>query len=158
MSSCFEGLFSVRSMVIARWLLNCELPGMAQASSANHELKGFQAIGRAELERGIRQREGIAVEQRPDHIDEIQRASELDLAICNIDRESKQRRNARATLRRIREGTFGVCKRCEADIHSEPACCDPVGIALYCIVCREVVDRDCEEMRIPAHNLRSKAA
>jgi hypothetical protein len=51
-----------------------------------------------------------------------------------------------------------VCKRCEADIHSEPACCDPVGIALYCIVCREVVDRDCEEMRIPAHNLRSKAA
>jgi RNA polymerase-binding transcription factor DksA len=145
-------------MVIARWLLNCELPGMAQASSANHELKGFQAIGRAELERGIRQREGIAVEQRPDHIDEIQRASELDLAICNIDRESKQRRNARATLRRIREGTFGVCKRCEADIHSEPACCDPVGIALYCIVCREVVDRDCEEMRIPAHNLRSKAA
>jgi DnaK suppressor protein len=132
---------------------------MAQASPANLELNQFQAILEtrvAELERGIRQRDGIVVEQSPDQIDEIQRASERDLAISNIDRESKELLNARAALRRLREGTFGVCEQCEEDIHPKRLAAIPW--ASFCIACQEAVDRDCEEIRIPAHNLMNNAA
>ena len=131
---------------------------MAQASPANLELDQFQAILEtriAELERGIRQRDGIVVEQSPDQIDEVQRASERDLAISNIDRESKELLNARAALRRLREGTFGVCEQCEEDIHPKRLAAIPW--ASFCITCQETVDRDCEEIRIPAHNLMNNA-
>jgi RNA polymerase-binding transcription factor DksA len=57
------------------------------------------------------------VEASPDQTDEIQRAAELHLAISNIDRESKELRNARAALRGIHEGTFGVCEECDETIH-----------------------------------------
>jgi DnaK suppressor protein len=132
---------------------------MAQASPANLELDQFQAILEtriAELERGIRQRDGIVVEQSPDQIDEVQRASERDLAISNIDRESKELLNARAALRRLREGTFGVCEQCEEDIHPKRLAAIPW--ASFCIACQETVDRDCEKIRIPAHNLMNNAA
>jgi hypothetical protein len=50
-------------MVISRWLLDCGLPGMAQASSANYELNRCPAIVEtriAELERGIHRHKGIS--------------------------------------------------------------------------------------------------
>src|SRR3954454_2002031 len=93
---------------------------MAKASSTNYELTRFQMILEArvaELEQGIRQRDGIAVEQSSDQLEEIQHASERDLAISNIDRGSRQLRDARAALRRIRDGSFGVCEECEEEIH-----------------------------------------
>src|ERR1700761_6999261 len=70
----------------------------------------------AELERGMRRRDDIAVEQTPDAVEEVQRASERALAISNIDRESKQLKNARAALRRIHDGSFGFCEECEDEI------------------------------------------
>ncbi|HEX4168300.1 MAG TPA: TraR/DksA family transcriptional regulator, partial [Bryobacteraceae bacterium] len=92
----------------------------------------------AELERGICQRDGIAVEQSPDQVEEIQRASERALAICNIDRESKQLRNAREALRRIYEGNFGVCEQCEEQIHPKRLLAIPW--ASLCIQCQEAID------------------
>jgi DnaK suppressor protein len=132
---------------------------MAQTSSANHELRRFQAVLEAliaDLERGTRQRDGIAVEQSADQVDEIQRASEHALAICNIDRESKQLRDARAALRRIREGTFGVCEECEEQIH--PKRLVAISWASLCIQCQEAKDCNREEMRMTADNLLSNAA
>ena len=134
---------------------------MTQTSSQNQELNRYQAILEArilELERGVRQRDGIAVEQSSDQIDEIQRASERDLAISNIDRESKQLRHARAALRRIHEGTFGVCEECEEDIH--PKRLAAVPWASLCIVCQEALDRNSEAMQIrvrPDNGMRDAA-
>jgi DnaK suppressor protein len=132
---------------------------MKQPPSGNRELKRFQAILEArvaELERAIRQRDGIAVEQSPDQVDEIQRASERDLVIRNLDRESHQLRNARAALRRIRDGAFGVCERCEGEIH--PKRLAAVPWAPLCIQCQEAQDCNHEEMRIPIDILSSNAA
>jgi RNA polymerase-binding transcription factor DksA len=60
-----------------------------------------------ELERGIHHREAIAIEQSPDQLDEIQSASDRDLAISKMDRQSKQLRDVRAALRRIGDGSLG---------------------------------------------------
>ena len=132
---------------------------MTQTSPTNQEVNRYQGILEAriaELERGVRQRDGIAVEQSPDQLDEVQRASERDLAISNMDRESKQLRNARAALRRIREGTFGVCEECEENIHPKRLAAIPW--ASLCILCQEALDRDREEMLIHADNLIRDAA
>ena len=40
-------------------------------------------------------------------------ASQRDLAISNLNRESQQLREVRAALRRITEGSFGVCEHAE---------------------------------------------
>jgi hypothetical protein len=74
---------------------------MTQTPSTNQEVDRFQAILEtriAEFERGIRQRDGVAIEQSADQVEGIQRASERDLAISNIDGGSRQLREARAAL------------------------------------------------------------
>jgi DnaK suppressor protein len=128
--------------IIAFWLFNCEVGCMSEASSTPRDFAKFQMILEAritELERGIRQRDGILVEQSPDQLDEIQRASERDLAISNIDRGSKQLRDARAALRRIRDGSFGVCEQCEEEIPQKRLVAIPW--ASLCIQCQEALDR-----------------
>jgi DnaK suppressor protein len=49
-------------------------------------------------------------------MDQIQYASERDLAIRNVDRETTLLREVKATLRRIRDGSFGTCMDCESPI------------------------------------------
>ena len=128
------------------------------SSPIDHDLGRFQGILEAriaELERGVRQRDGIAIEQSPDQLDEIQRASERDLAISNIDRGSRQLRNARAALQRIRDGSFGVCQECEEEIHPKRLVAIPW--ASLCIRCQEDVDSR-EDVAVSTYSNVGKAA
>lgn len=97
----------------------------------------------AELGRVLRSREGIAVEKSADQMDEIQHASERDLAICNADRDSLLLRQIHAALRRIHDGSFGTCIECEWEI--SPKRLAAVPWASRCIQCREAADRDGQE-------------
>src|SRR6202171_4371344 len=106
------------------------------------ELKKFKEIleaRQAELELFVRNREGIAIEKSPDALDEVQHAAERELAIRNLDRESNLLRNVRGALRRIAEGSFGVCLHCEEDI--SPKRLAAVPWAAFCIQCQEIADR-----------------
>ncbi len=94
---------------------------------------------RAELSAGLRNREEIAIEKSPDSIDEVQLAGERELAIRNLDRESNLLRNVNGALRRIADGSYGVCLHCEEDI--KPKRLDAVPWAKYCIRCQEAADR-----------------
>ena len=89
----------------------------------------------AELEQLVRNRDGIAIEKSPDALDEVQHAAERELAIRNLDRESNLLRNVRAALRRIDEGSFGVCLHCEEDI--SPKRLAAVPWARFCVSCQE---------------------
>ena len=83
------------------------------------------------------------VEKSPDALDEVQHASERELAIRNLDRESNLLRNVRAALRRIDEGSFGVCLHCEEDI--SPRRLAAVPWTAFCIQCQEMADRQIAE-------------
>jgi DnaK suppressor protein len=124
------------------------------------ELNRFRAILTlrvAELERFTRHREGITIERSADQLEEIQAASERALAVCNLDRESNQLRNARAALRRIQEGNFGTCQQCDDDIH--PKRLAAVPWATFCIRCQEAVDNlDLEEVQASSRDLLGRAA
>ena len=94
----------------------------------------------AELVQVLRNRDGIAIEKSADQMDEIQYASERDLAIQNVDRESTLLRQVRAALRRIHDGSFGTCIECEWVIN--PKRLAAVPWASRCIQCQEIADRD----------------
>jgi DnaK suppressor protein len=97
----------------------------------------------AELSAVIKNRDGITIEKSPDALDEVQNAAERELAIRNLDRESNLLRNVRLALRRIDEGTFGVCVHCDEEI--SPKRIAAVPWTPYCIACQEQADRAQEE-------------
>ncbi|MCL6505779.1 MAG: TraR/DksA family transcriptional regulator [Bryobacteraceae bacterium] len=109
------------------------------------ELNRFKQIleeKQAELAKVLRKREGIAIEKAADALDEVQFAAERELAIRNLDRESQLFRQVRAALRRMDEGTFGICVHCDEEI--SPKRLQAVPWAAYCLKCQEIVDRQQE--------------
>jgi DnaK suppressor protein len=127
---------------LREWPPDCFLPSMITTSSRHEELSRVQIVLEAlvtELECGIRHREAIAIEQSPDQLDEVQIASDRHLAISAMDRQSKQLRDVRTALRRIRDGRFGICEQCDEDIASKRLAAIPW--ASLCIVCQEAEER-----------------
>ena len=110
------------------------------------EMGGVQEIlerKAMELDRELRNRDGIAIEKSADQMDEIQYASERELAIRNVDRESDLLRQVKAALRRVRAGSFGNCAECELAI--SPRRLAALPWALLCIQCQEAADRERQE-------------
>jgi len=110
--------------------------------AAHRTISGFQEVlerQEAELVRVLRKRDGIAIEKSADLMDEIQLATERDLAIRNVDRESGLLRDVQDALRRIHGGEFGTCMECESAIN--PKRLAAVPWAARCIQCQEADDR-----------------
>jgi DnaK suppressor protein len=107
------------------------------------ELNNFKNIlesRRAELEQIVRNRDGIVIEKSADALDEVQHATERELAIRNLDRDSNLLRNVRSALRRIEDGSFGTCIHCEEEI--SPRRLAAVPWSPFCIRCQEQADRN----------------
>lgn len=123
------------------------------------ELEKFKKIlqqKQDELERIVRNRDAITIEKSADALDEVQHASERELAIRNLDRESNLLRNVRSALRRINEGTFGTCLHCEEEISAKRLAAVPW--APFCIACQEQADRNMEEGNESLEDLLVNAA
>lgn len=108
-------------------------------------LNGFQGIleqKRTELARGLQRRDEIAIEKSADLLDEIQLASERELAIRNADREAVLLRDVRAALHRLQDGSYGICVECEEEIG--PKRLAAVPWASRCVRCQEISDRQGE--------------
>jgi DnaK suppressor protein len=97
----------------------------------------------SELTRLLRNRDGIVIEKSADQMDEIQFATERDLAIRNVDRDSGLLRDVKDALRRIHDGNFGACIECESAI--SPKRLAAVPWAGRCIQCQDTTDRDRRE-------------
>ena len=115
------------------------------------ETGGFQEIlqrKQAELNRLLRQRDEMAIETSADQMDQIQYASERDLAIRIVDRESTLLQQVKAALRRIHGGSFGTCIECDSAIG--PKRLAAVPWAPRCIQCQDDADRDVREALVNA--------
>jgi DnaK suppressor protein len=114
--------------------------------TAHSVVNGFQKVlerKESEVVHALRKRDGIAIEKSADQMDEIQLATERDLAIRNVDRESGLLRDVQDALRRIQAGEFGTCTECESEI--SPKRLAAVPWAARCIQCQEAADREREE-------------
>ena len=119
---------------------------MKIASTELSEIREILERKRAELVEVLRKRYGsIAIQKSADQMDEIQYASERDLAIGNVDRESSRLREVKAALRRIEDRSFGTCIECESVI--SPRRLAAVPWAPRCIQCQEAADRDAQKTR-----------
>jgi DnaK suppressor protein len=110
------------------------------------EKGGFREIlerKKAELDRVLRKRDDIAIEKSADQMDEIQYATERDLAIRNVDRDSTLLRQVKASLQRLHDGSFGACIECEEAI--SPKRLAAVPWASRCIQCQNTADRERQE-------------
>ncbi len=129
---------------------------MKIAASGMSGIKEILERREAELVQVLRRRDGIEIEKSADQMDEIQYASERDLAIRNVDRESILLRAVKAALRRIDEGGFGTCTDCESPI--SPKRLAAVPWASRCIGCQEAADRDGQERPESSGESLAKAA
>jgi len=109
----------------------------------------------AELVQILRKRDGIAIEKSADQMDEIQYASERDLAIRNVDRESTLLHEVKAALRRIHDDSFGTCIECESAI--SPKRLAAVPWALRCIQCQHAADNGQERTDFVSGTLSNAA-
>lgn len=118
------------------------------------DLRGIQEVldrKVAELSQVLQKRDGIAIEKSADQMDEIQYATERDLALRNVDRDSSLLRQVRAALQRIHSGSFGTCLDCDSAI--SPKRLAAVPWALRCIRCQETADREEQEPGVDSENL-----
>lgn len=107
------------------------------------ELNKFRnalAARQKELEGLIRNREAASIETSADTLDQIQHAAERERVLETLARESACLRYARAALRRVDTGVFGICLDCEEDIN--PKRLAAVPWAARCIACQERADRE----------------
>lgn len=110
------------------------------------ELSKFKKIleqRRDDLERVVSNRDAITIEKSADALDEVQHAAERELAIRNLDRESNLLRSVRLALRRLDDGSFGICLHCEEEISAKRL--NAVPWAAFCIQCQEQADRHRED-------------
>jgi DnaK suppressor protein len=107
-----------------------------------HDIEAFIVIlkaKQADVSRTSQSRESIMIERSADQLDEIEGAVARDIAIQNLDRESRLLRDIRTALGRIDEGTFGQCLHCEEDISRRRL--EAVPWAKLCLPCQEAADR-----------------
>jgi DnaK suppressor protein len=116
---------------------------MKKTATNSNEFQHALERKEADLTQVLRRRDDIAIEKSADQIDEIQYASERDLAMRTKDRESILLREVRAALARLADGTYGTCIQCEEAII--PKRLAAVPWAFRCIQCQETADRDREE-------------
>ena len=93
----------------------------------------------AELGKGSRSREALAIETSPDDLDRIQNTNDRDYAMGNLERASNRLREVRTALCRVDAGTFGICVGCAENINLKRLAAVPW--ASFCIVCQEASDR-----------------
>jgi DnaK suppressor protein len=123
--------------------------------SAKSGVQEILEAKQAELAGGLRNRDGIAIEKSADQMDEIQYATERDLAIRNVDRESTLLRQVKAALLRIHDGSFGTCLDCETAI--SPKRLIAVPWAPRCIKCQEFADLNGQEAEDGSETLGNAA-
>ena len=104
----------------------------------NDVLKVLEAK-RNELLNAVSDRDEIRIENAAEEFDRLQQQLNREVAIRNLDRESRLLKDVQAALGRVQEGTFGLCLRCEEDIPEKRLKALPW--AAYCVACQEVVDR-----------------
>ena len=94
-------------------------------------------------EQPLGRRDEIAVESVPDTLDRVQRETERELAIRQIESSFSRVQKIRLALERIDEGSYGTCLGCDTEI--SPKRLNAVPWAEYCVHCQEIADREHSE-------------
>lgn len=93
----------------------------------------------ATIATGSDKRADIVIQQSADDLDQTQFATERDLTVSLLNRDSQMSRRVKGALRRMEDGTYGTCLACEEPISVKRL--QAVPWAELCIHCQERSDR-----------------
>src|SRR5215467_4812033 len=93
-----------------------------------------------QMEQPQHKRDDIAVENAPDSIDRVQRATERELTIRQIESDFNRLQNIRLALQRIDDGSYGTCLRCDGAISIKRL--NILPWAAHCVKCQDIADRE----------------
>ena len=79
-------------------------------------------------------------EDIPDNLDKALMHAEMDFAFTRLFRDGLNKENILMALRKIDEGTYGICEECEEEISIERLMAVPD--ARYCIACQMSLERE----------------
>ncbi len=79
-------------------------------------------------------------ENFPDEIDKAMMHAEMDFAFTRLFREGVSKENIMRALRKIDDGTYGICEQCEEEISA--ARLKAVPDARYCVACQEALEKE----------------
>ena len=80
----------------------------------------------------------IVAQQSPDALDQTQFATERDLMVSLLNRDTEMYRRVKAALSRLEDGTYGTCLTCEDSISVKRL--QAVPWAELCLRCQERSD------------------
>lgn len=92
----------------------------------------------AELSNSSDRRDEIQIERAPDSLDDIQNMMQRDLAVAQLNRNTKMIREVQRALARIEDDSYGICLHCDEEIN--PRRLNAVPWAALCIKCQERSD------------------
>jgi DnaK suppressor protein len=108
-----------------------------------NEFRKVLEAKRNELLSGSSDRDEIRIENAAEEFDRLQQQLNREVAIRNLDRETKLLKEVQAALARTEDGSFGECLRCEEMIPEKRL--KAVPWAAYCVSCQEIIDRQKDE-------------
>ena len=94
----------------------------------------------------------LSISQEIKEINKCEVKDEADLAVTSMDRareyqiylrQKKELEEINEALKKIEEGTYGICEMCEEEIQEERLKIKP--FAKYCIICREIIEKENNE-------------
>jgi len=91
------------------------------------------------LEQPLGKRDQIAIETSADALDQVQGAANREMAVRQLESESGRLRDVRQAIRRIDDGIYGTCLRCDSDI--SPKRLSAVPWAAYCLNCQDQAEQ-----------------
>ena len=92
----------------------------------------------AAIHNSASKRDDIVIQQAADSFDEVQLNAERNLTIALLNHDAALLQNLKLALRRIEDGSFGVCLQCEEEI--SPKRLKAVPWAMFCLGCQEESD------------------
>ena len=92
----------------------------------------------ATIATGSDKRADLVIQQSPDDLDQTQFATERDLAVSLLNRDTQMSRRVKGALRRMEDGTYGTCRSCEEPISVKRL--QAVPWAELCLHCQERSD------------------
>ena len=94
---------------------------------------------KAELERELKERNGIVIEPAADPLDQILSLVDREFNLENLHRSAQRYQAIVKALRRIKDGSYGICLECDEKI--PPVRLKAVPWASMCVACQERAER-----------------
>jgi DnaK suppressor protein len=108
-------------------------------TTKNAEVRRVLEAKRKELLTGSSDRDEILIENAAEDFDRLQQQLNREVAIRNLDRESKLLKEVQGAISRLEDDSFGICLRCEEEIPEKRIKALPW--AAYCVSCQEAIDK-----------------